>query len=55
MTHDAQHELSRWALATIPSLVADTKFAININRALGFGRTDGQQQTQQARKHVRAQ
>lgn len=57
MTHDAQHELSRWALATIPSLVADTKFAININRALGFGRTDGQQQQaqQQSRKHVRVQ
>lgn len=43
MSHDTQHELSQWALATIPTLVQDTKFATNINRALGFGRTADQQ------------
>jgi hypothetical protein len=62
MAHDTQHELSRWALATIPVLVQDTKFATNINRALGFGRTDSHrqqgtapQQQQMQRRAVRAQ
>jgi len=64
MSHDTQHDLSRWALATIPVLVQDTKFATNINRALGFGRTDShrqqgtapqQQQMPMQRRSVRAQ
>jgi len=48
------HELTRWALATIPSLVAETKFATNINRALGFGRTGADQQPSQPVRRVKA-
>lgn len=47
------HDLTRWALNTIPSLVADTKFATNINRALGFGRTGADQQVQQPQQQSR--
>lgn len=33
---DSHHELSRWALEYIPGIVANTQFALNINRSLGF-------------------
>ena len=56
MAADTQHELSRWALATIPQIVADTKFATNINRALGFGRTaDRSGLVMTGNKYARAQ
>lgn len=40
LAFDPTHELSRWAVETLPALVEGTQYGININRALGFRNTN---------------